>query len=48
MKSPNPTISGGVGLIVRGLRKSFGDQEVIRGIDFEVRPGEIFVIMGPS
>ena len=28
--------------------KSFGDQEVIRGIDFEVRPGEIFVIMGPS
>jgi phospholipid/cholesterol/gamma-HCH transport system ATP-binding protein len=38
----------GVSLQVRGLRKSFGQQEVLRGIDFEVRPGEIFVIMGPS
>jgi len=33
---------------VRGLRKRFGDQEVLKGIDFDVRPGEIFVIMGPS
>jgi len=48
MNSPNQKSSGGVGLVVRGLRKSFGGQEVIRGIDFEVRPGEIFVIMGPS
>lgn len=38
----------GVALQVRGLRKSFGEQEVIRGVDFEVQPGEIFVIMGPS
>ena len=38
----------GVSLQVRGLRKSFGGQEVLRGIDFEVQPGEIFVIMGPS
>ena len=34
--------------MVRGLRKSFNGQEVIKGIDFEVQPGEIFVIMGPS
>jgi phospholipid/cholesterol/gamma-HCH transport system ATP-binding protein len=40
--------SSGVGLVVRGLRKSFGDQPVLNGIDFAVRPGEIFVIMGPS
>ncbi len=40
--------SSGVGLVVRGLRKSFGGQEVLKGIDLEVRPGEIFVIMGPS
>jgi phospholipid/cholesterol/gamma-HCH transport system ATP-binding protein len=33
---------------VRGLRKSFNAQEVLKGIDFEVKPGEIFVIMGPS
>jgi phospholipid/cholesterol/gamma-HCH transport system ATP-binding protein len=40
--------SQGVGLVVRGLRKSFDGQEVLQGIDFTVRPGEIFVIMGPS
>ncbi|MFZ0827118.1 MAG: ATP-binding cassette domain-containing protein [Verrucomicrobiia bacterium] len=38
----------GVSLQVSGLRKSFGGQEVLRGIDFAVQPGEIFVIMGPS
>ena len=38
----------GVGVRVRGLRKSFGGQEVLKGLDFEVKPGEIFVIMGPS
>jgi phospholipid/cholesterol/gamma-HCH transport system ATP-binding protein len=40
--------SGGVGVQVRGLRKSLGGQEVLRGLDFEVQPGEVFVIMGPS
>jgi phospholipid/cholesterol/gamma-HCH transport system ATP-binding protein len=38
----------GVGVQVRGLRKSFGGQEVLCGLDFDVQPGEIFVIMGPS
>ena len=38
----------GVGVQVRGLRKTFDGQEVLRGLDFEVQPGEIFVIMGPS
>lgn len=33
---------------VEGLRKSFGSTEVLKGIDLEVKPGEIFVIMGPS
>ena len=33
---------------VHGLRKSFNGQEVLKGLDFEVKPGEIFVIMGPS
>jgi phospholipid/cholesterol/gamma-HCH transport system ATP-binding protein len=40
--------SSGIGIVVRGLRKSFGDQEVLKGVDIEVKPGEIFVIMGPS
>lgn len=38
----------GVRLSVRGLRKSYDGIEVLNGIDFEVNPGEIFVIMGPS
>ena len=46
--SNRPTSSSGVGLVVRGLRKSFDGQEVLKGIDFTVQPGEIFVIMGPS
>ena len=49
MSATNPTSStAGVGLAVRGLRKSFDGQEVLKGIDFTVQPGEIFVIMGPS
>ena len=43
-----PSNNHGVGVQVRGLRKSFGGQEVLKGLDFEVRPGEIFVLMGPS
>lgn len=38
----------GVRLEVRGLRKSFDGQEVLRGLDFAIQPGEIFVLMGPS
>lgn len=38
----------GVSVEVRGLHKSFAGQEVLKGLDFEVKPGEIFVIMGPS
>jgi phospholipid/cholesterol/gamma-HCH transport system ATP-binding protein len=46
----NPTASNqrGVRLQVRGLHKSFGPQEVLKGLDFQVNPGEIFIIMGPS
>ena len=38
----------GVSIQVRGLCKSFDGQEVLRGLNFDVQPGEIFVIMGPS
>jgi ABC-2 type transport system ATP-binding protein len=33
---------------VRGLRKSFGELEAVRGIDLEVRHGEIFAFLGPN
>jgi len=38
----------GVSVQVRGLCRNFGKQEVLKNLDFEVRPGEIFVLMGPS
>lgn len=38
----------GVSLQVSRLRKGFNGEEVLKGIDFDVKPGEIFVIMGPS
>jgi phospholipid/cholesterol/gamma-HCH transport system ATP-binding protein len=38
----------GVSVQVRGLRKSYDGREVLAGLDFDVKPGEIFVIMGPS
>lgn len=38
----------GVGIQVRGLHKSFSGTPVLKGIDFEVEPGEVFVLMGPS
>jgi polar amino acid transport system ATP-binding protein len=33
---------------VEGLRKSFGALEVLKGIDLEVAPGEVVVVIGPS
>ncbi len=35
-------------LIVRGLRKRFGDFEAIAGLDFSVRAGECFGLLGPN
>nr|WP_164717225.1 amino acid ABC transporter ATP-binding protein [Actinomadura sp. J1-007] len=33
---------------IRGLRKSFGDNEVLSGIDFHVDAGEVVCVIGPS
>ena len=33
---------------VRGLRKSYGGHEAVRGLDFEVRTGEVFGLLGPN
>lgn len=33
---------------VKGLRKSFGDHEVLKGIDLTVEAGEVVVLIGPS
>ncbi len=33
---------------VRGLRMRYGDTEVLRGIDFDVQPGEVVTLLGPN
>src|SRR5881396_855505 len=33
---------------VRGLRKSYGDVEAVRGIDLTVERGEVFALLGPN
>lgn len=33
---------------VRGLRKSYGSREVLRGLDFSIKQGEIFAILGAN
>ncbi len=33
---------------VRGLRKSYGENEAVSGIDFEVTSGEVFGFLGPN
>lgn len=48
MMNPEASNHRGVSVTVRGLRRSYRDNDVLKGLDFEVRRGEIFVIMGPS
>ena len=33
---------------VRGLRKAYDGVEAVRGIDFDVQPGEVFGLLGPN
>lgn len=35
-------------LVVKDLRKKYGDKEVVKGISFEVKRGEVFGILGPN
>ena len=35
-------------IYVRGLRKSYGSLEAVKGIDFEVQSGEVFGLLGPN
>ncbi len=35
-------------LAIKNLKKSYGEKEILTGLDFELAPGEIVAIMGPS
>ncbi len=35
-------------VVLRGIKKSFGDNPIVRGVDLEVRSGELLVLVGPS
>jgi ABC-2 type transport system ATP-binding protein len=35
-------------IAVRGLRKSYGALEAVRGVDFEIEEGEVFGLLGPN
>jgi ABC-2 type transport system ATP-binding protein len=39
---------GEAAISVTGLRKSYGEFEAVRGIDLEVRHGEVFAFLGPN
>ena len=39
---------GNIIIEVKGLHKSFGDHEVLKGIDTTVKKGEVIAIIGPS
>ena len=45
--SPQP-VDGAPLVDIRALHKSFGDHEVLKGIDLQVHPGEVVCIIGPS
>ena len=46
---PTDLTSPGADLLtVRGLRKSFGDNEVLRSVDLTVRRGQVLALIGPS
>ena len=37
-----------VAVHIHGLHKSFGDVEVLKGIDLTINPGEVVCVLGPS
>lgn len=50
--SPTPAVppshAGAAVVRIAGLHKSFGEREVLKGIDLDVRLGEVVCVIGPS
>ncbi|GCE45531.1 amino acid ABC transporter ATP-binding protein (PAAT family) [Thermosporothrix hazakensis] len=45
---PSPPIADEIIIQTKKLNKSFGDKQVLKDIDFEVRKGEVVALIGPS
>jgi ABC-2 type transport system ATP-binding protein len=41
-------VTADVAIRVHGLEKSYGELQVLRGVDFEVAPGSIFALLGSN
>jgi sulfonate transport system ATP-binding protein len=48
VREERPVHVSGLPLSIRGLRKSFGDNEVLRGIDLHIPAGQFVAIVGKS
>jgi len=46
--APIPVKQGVPAIALQNLRKSYGKVEAVKGISFEVRPGDIFGLIGPD
>jgi ABC-2 type transport system ATP-binding protein len=40
--------SASVAISVHGLKKSYAEVQAVKGIDFEIQPGEVFGLLGPN
>src|SRR6202046_4092931 len=45
---PHSGVTESLAVQVTGLRMSFGGTEVLHGVDFDVRYGEVFCLLGPN
>lgn len=46
--SPASESSAGSLVAARGLRAGYGKSEIVRGLDLEVRPGQVVALLGPN
>jgi ABC-2 type transport system ATP-binding protein len=46
--TPAPPAADGIAIHVDGLRKSYGRREVLAGVTFDVRQGELLALLGPN
>jgi phospholipid/cholesterol/gamma-HCH transport system ATP-binding protein len=48
MAASAPRAVHGVGVELRGIRKSYGEHPVLRGVDLEIQAGQLVAILGES